>query len=1578
MAACALHLLGTPRLEVEGIEVRVSRRKTMALLAYLAVTGRPHTRDALATLLWPEWDASGARGALRRHLSQVNQLLGGEGIEADRESARLSPDLDLWLDVDAFREQLAACEGHDHPPTEACPDCAPPLEDAAALYTDHFVAGFTLEAGAAFDDWQFFQTEALKDEMAAVLVRLATYYTSQGDFDRAIDHARRWLAVDPLHEPAHRHLMVLYAKSNQRAAALRQYETCCRLLQEELGVEPSARTQEAHDRLLSGEILLAPTAVEAILERELRSVGPCPYQGLAAFGEADAPFFFGREAFVGRLTHAVATQPLVAMIVGASGSGKSSVIFAGLLPRLREEDGWTIGHLRPTREPFQALAGGLLPLLAPDLDEAGRLVQTRTLSEALAGGTVPLMDAVQRILGRQGRRTRLLLLVDQFEELYTLCPDPDTRRRFIDTLLATVDAATQTENFTLLLTLRADFMGQALAHRPFADALQTASQMLGPMTSVELRAAIEKPAEAQGAAFEAGLVERLLDDVADEPGHLPLLEFALTLLWERLDFGWLTHAAYDQIGRVEGALARYAQEVYNALTKTDRELCRRVFTQLVQPGEGTEDTRRVAGRADVGVEAWDLVQHLADRRLVVTGRDESTGTETVEVVHEALIANWGQLQAWMAEDRAFRTWQERLRVALRTWQATDHDEGALLRGAPLAEAEGWRAERHGEISSPEHDFIEAGVDQRRQRDREREEQRHRELAAAEELAEQRRQSAVRLRRRAVFLSLALVAALAAAGIAGVFSRRNADLAANNAEIAIAAQSEASARGTAQAQEMAQRLVAEAESAARATAQAEEAAQRAIAEREAVARATAQAQAEMEREEALRQAAIGLAAEAELQSQGPGQDVAVLLALEAVEHYPYTWQAERTLAQVVHGHRLVMEYSHGTYFDSPAQLSPDGTRIMTAGLDGILRVWNVHSGENLLTVAAYDSRSAGNFYAHWAPTGDRILTSAMAGVHRIWDATDGVLLVELAGHGGVYGEWSPDGTQVVSYYSFDEDAATIWDAQNGEVIHSLTGDRGLLKFARFSPDGKWIVTSIGQIWDAETGELRHTLAAYQDLITRDYQPRWTWSPDGRTLGAGMDGTARIWDVETGQEILVLDTGFEERSWLYWSPDGDQVLTLQLYEELAILWNATTGEELQRFTHEARVPQFVDPWSATGERIVLSDRQGRVSAWEAASGRELVELVAHTGATQASWLPDDSGFVTKGSDGKARLWKLSTAELDVGCRPDCPVSNWGGLDGTPIWSPDGSQVARHYWDGTVRVWDTGSGTETLRFQHHGQPFGNPAVTTIAWSPDGDRILSGANTGELRIWDSITGQLLLAFPVGEVGDQWHWDAHWSPRGDRILSCGFDQRAVVWDAATGQALTVYAEHDPWACAWSPDGTRIVSVDAWTGHGPARVWDAATGETLLTLHPDDFPFANTAVAWSPEGARIVTFGEDYIGRTWDALSGEQLGSFTVAGEANGAEWSPSGDRFLVTNPGGITMWDAATLQETSTYPAVTPGSGRWSPDGTAIAIGYFDGDLKIYPAWQSLEELVTYAKDCCVFRELTPEERTKFGLPER
>ncbi len=463
-----------------------------------------------------------------------------------------------------------------------------------------------------------------------------------------------------------------------------------------------------------------------------------PYRGLYAFREEDAPYFFGRELFTERLVDTV-TNHHMAAVIGPSGSGKSSVVFAGLLPRIRDAGVWNIFTVRPGSRPFHSLAEALVTELDGNSGETERLLEIKKMGNALRTGDLELDDVLDRLVKQQETGTNQLLVIDQFEELYTLCTDEEIRRIYPNVLFQAIAASRNRQDldFTLVLTLRADFMGQALANRPFADALQDSDVKLGPMTRAELARAIESPAGKKNVIFEAGLVDRILDDVGDEPGNLPLLEFALTLLWDRRTGRRLTHAAYDAVGRVEGSLARYADEIYEQLNATDQSRTRHAFTQMVRPGEGTEDTRRLATRKELGEDNWLLAQQLADARLVVTGLTPD-GVETVEVVHEALIRGWGRLREWMNQERAFRTWQERLRVALRQWDESDRDDGALLRGVPLGEAEAWLQKQKRDLGMAEREYIDAGVAMRERQAAEQEARRQKELESAQNLAEEQR------------------------------------------------------------------------------------------------------------------------------------------------------------------------------------------------------------------------------------------------------------------------------------------------------------------------------------------------------------------------------------------------------------------------------------------------------------------------------------------------------------------------------------------------------------------------------------------------------------------------------------------------------------------------------------------------------------------------------------------------------------------------------------------------------------------------------------------------------------------------
>ncbi len=436
----------------------------------------------------------------------------------------------------------------------------------------------------------------------------------------------------------------------------------------------------------------------------------CPYRGLLYFREEDAPFFFGRAEDIAKLVQAVEQYNLVA-VVGASGSGKSSVVRAGLVPELRADSEyvWEVITMVPTDRPVRALAAGLMPFLEPDMTETKRLQEIAELTESLLPTNpkhtpdVNLRDVVERILDKQPGTDRLLLIVDQWEELFTLCEDERIRRCFLDQVLE----ATAKRKLTVVFTLRGDFFGRAItAYRPLSDRVQGAQVNLGPMKREELRLAIEEPARQVGLTFEAGLVDLLLEQAGDEPGHLPLLEFVLRQLWNDRRGGLLHHEAYQAMGQLEGAIAQKAQAVYEKASPEDQRRIQHIFLRLVRPGEGEADTRRRATFAELGKGLQPLVKNLADERLLVTSQ-VGGAEETVEVSHEALIRQWGQLKNWVDDDRHFLAWQQRLGISIKEWERSNRSADLLLRGLPLTEAVGWLQNKPDAFSPAERQFVTA-------------------------------------------------------------------------------------------------------------------------------------------------------------------------------------------------------------------------------------------------------------------------------------------------------------------------------------------------------------------------------------------------------------------------------------------------------------------------------------------------------------------------------------------------------------------------------------------------------------------------------------------------------------------------------------------------------------------------------------------------------------------------------------------------------------------------------------------------------------------------------------------------------
>ena len=854
--------------------------------------------------------------------------------------------------------------------------------------------------------------------------------------------------------------------------------------------------------------------------------GQNPYRGLELFDVEHAPLFFGREALTEWLLDALKRKPAAVenrflAIVGASGSGKSSLARAGLLAALKDGklDGsaaWPRAICRPGSEPFFNLANALTGL-APESVTALVFNDLRHRTD----GERSLNVAAKLVLGEPPRAERLVVLVDQFEEVFTLCNDEAERRELIANLL---HAATVAGGRTIVvLTMRADFYPRCAAYANLAAALSSKYQVLvGPMTEDELRRAIDRPARLAGLEPEPGLVELLVDDIRGRAGALPLLQFALQEVWRRREDYRLTIRTYREIGQIEGALQRKADAVYETFTAEQKEFCRRIFLRLVQPGEGSEDTRRRASLSELlpgdSMQAGTvraIINRLADpdSRLLTTGRQQTaSGEGTLEVAHEALIRGWPQLRTWIETDRAGLRTHLRLIDAAKEWSdaASEAKEATLYTGARLAVASEWAASHRDELGALEAPFLSASQELERQKKAD-EAEKNRRLAEAEtqraEAERQRAEEAVARQQaeRERAEKAELYAQEAAARQVAETQRAEEAMARQQAE------RERAEKAELYAQEAAARQVAETQRAEEAEARKHEA--EAAAERQkklgrrflaaavvaVVLAATSLGLAlwaNSAREHANKQA--GIATSRQLASLSASErnknlDRSLLLAVEAMRT-ENTFEARDGLFKALQdrpGLRTFLHIEEG--FVRGVAFSPDGKTIAAGyggGGGGGVVLWDVAARKRL---------------------------------------ADDPLPVKEGEVRGV--SFSPDGKTIAAGYGGDDGGdggVVLWDVtrrQQRLAAGPLPVREGRVAGVVFSPDGKTLAAGYYEsdgggvvLWDVAR---RQRLEGKPLSVREGRMAGVSFSPDSKTLAAGYDGGdgggVVLWDVAVGQRL-----------------------------------------------------------------------------------------------------------------------------------------------------------------------------------------------------------------------------------------------------------------------------------------------------------------------------------------------------------------------------------------------------------------------------------------------------------------------------
>ena len=1167
---------------------------------------------------------------------------------------------------------------------------------------------------------------------------------------------------------------------------------------------------------------------ESARQEDAPTPGVAPYKGLLFFDEADADLFFGREALTTHLAERVTALRMDAStrlltVVGASGSGKSSLVRAGLAVALRHA-GWDVRIFTPGANPLRALERQL------DQDQA------------------------------RAESDRFLIVADQFEEVFTLCRDEAERVAFIQKLIALAQHASH--KTTIVITLRADFYSHCAQYPALRKSVAAQQEYIGQMTTEELRRAIEEPARYGKWEFEPGLVDVLLQDIgADgtgqpEPGALPLLSHALLATWERRRGRMFTLDGYRASGGVRGAIAETAESVFSdQLDREGQALAQAVFLRLTELGEGTDDTRRRAAlnelvnRPGQASQLRAVLNTLAEARLVTLNEDSA------EVAHEALIREWQRLHEWLSQDREGLKLHRHLTDSAREWEILGHDAGALYRGARLAQVREWTVANQERLNETERAFLEASIEHEHHEALEREAQHQREVAAAKELAETQRQSASHLQiRNRVITTIGSIAVILAllAGTFGMQSNYNAGIAQDNAATAqIAKDNAVNAHSTAQA--------------------------------EAVARATQQsiAEANFTHSEAQR-----LAAEAtNLINVGGSSETAALLTLRSL-NLEYTPQGDAVLLNVVNLHYPLRVFTGNQHELDRVAFSPDDRFVLTGSKDGLLRLFDAksvrqlqifsgHTAEinditfssdgNLVLTASVDQtarlwdlatgREVQKFVGHtnmvitaaFYGDGTQILTGSEDKTLRLWDVETGSELNQWFLEEPV-SAFSSDGSYAVGYSEADN-ANHLWDLKTLTKIHSFSYPGQPIRWStHFSPEGRYLLAVYGNeivVSDVASGQELQVFRGHTDT---------SWdlalSPDGtRVLSASYDGSARLWDIQTGQEIRQFRGHIGAVNSVAFSSDGQKVLTGGA-DGVVLLWDIEPHPELPVINGE-NGGMFGVAFSPDGTHLATNVVTNVLQMWDVATGQLLWSTKDSGLALWAlAFSPDGEYLLSGNMDGVATLWDAESGQ-------EVRQFSAQGLDeiSAVAFSPDGKTIVAggvsfEVHDKFVPMWEVETGKEILRFPVLDVLFG------MSYSRDGKYVFTGGGgNGVSYLWDAQTGKEVRELVGNAVGS----GTSFSPDGKYVVTVESSTGFVV-DVQTGQEIHRFI--GPAAglanTIYSPDG-KFIAAAAFDGN--VYLWDAQTGQQLRRYQRSTV--ANN-IAFSPDSQHLVSVGNDGIARFFD------------------------------------------------------------------------------------------------------------------
>ncbi|WP_016952361.1 caspase family protein [Anabaena sp. PCC 7108] len=1236
------------------------------------------------------------------------------------------------------------------------------------------------------------------------------------------------------------------------------------------------------------KINLTCSLAAPIKEVAAKSENPiCPYKGLAYFdfNDEDPKYFHGRLKLTDDLLQKVKSGNFLA-VLGASGSGKSSVIRAGLLyqlklgHRLSGSDTWQISIFRPSEHPFQRLVEALVQ---PGLSTADHAIELGKIKKLI--GEDPVEGLVNLITANKAEC--VVLVVDQFEEVFTLCRNSRERQRFFDCLLG---ALKRTDNkYRLVISMRADFLGKCAEYSDLAQKIQDHQVIICPMEENELKEAITEPARKVGLEIELELVNQMIAEVMESKGRLlPMLQYTLRTLCEPIHCGrcasdLLTLQTYTKLGGIRGALPKRADAIYNEFSPVEQKVARKIFLELTQLGEGTEDTRRQVPKQDLlnshsNPEVVEqIIQKLAqeEARLLVTDKpkDSSTGLEVVDVAHEALIRHWDRLSDWLNKSRDDIRRERKIEADAKEWLANDRAEEYLLRGRKLREAEVFLEDIQKDPDKVFFDkdakqFVQQSIQrekeeqekeqrieqERIQRKKEEQERKQREIQQQlqrkqEELKKQKQ----RLLRNRIVLGLTVPVLFGV--LAWIW---------NNSQNAGIVRLSQNSNRLSDSNKEADALV-----------------------------------------ESLKSAK---ALKASLVVISPNTRIQVIAALGRAI---YDLKEMNSLE----GHRSAIKN---------VGFSPDRKTLASVDDDGVIKLWN-SDGTLRQTIHGHSRYVNG---ISFSPDGKMFASASGDGTVKLWNLADSKLIQTFLGHSRAVNKiiFSTDGKNLVS--ASDDGSIKVWSL-DGSLLRTIKVGSSV-KDITFSPDGKFLASS-------ETNGGRDKLKDGTIDNSKDGIIKlWNWNSADekpiKTIPTKQCNNTKctIWAVRFSPDGKFLATASENRTIKLWKSDGTYVGYID-------------GPDKDDSGHNDQILSlsFSPNISASGEYLLASaSRDQSVRVWSVRSDYDInppikeelkpkvLELAGHEDKVSAvEFTPDGKILASVSNDKTVKFWNIDSRLQELKHEKEKAKSVSFSPDGKTIASSGQSETNS---EGIIHLWNWNENRKSWE-EKSKIPAHKRLIWQVSFSPDGEKLASASWDGTINLW-SKQGELLAS--SANIGKSFY-SVSFSPDGKLLASGDADKNVIIWEYE-GNSLTqkqVLPNHtnDVRSVSFSPDGKWLASADL---DNVIKLWRREGNSWKLIRDLEGHRNSIKRVIFSPDGQLLASASDDRTVKLWD-INGKLINTlYGHTGKVTDIDFRP--DSQVLASVGAdkkVILWgrNGNLLHTINKHDGVI-SSVQFSPDGQTLA----------------------------------------------